>query len=223
MSAISAQDVNKLRQMTGAGMMDCKKALTEAEGDFEKAIEKIQQALALDPLSLPLMSTLGDAYSFAGRFEEGLAQYNKIIELEPNFRRGFEGRGMIHLAMGENEKAIKDFEQYHELVGNTLRGLSSLGHAYAAAGYNDKALEIVEKLKLREEKEPGVLLHMDYAFLYSGMKQFDLAFEYLNKTYEQRIGIACLGMIFCIRYPMLNELKSDPRFKDLLQKMGLKE
>lgn len=36
--AITAQDVNKLRQMTGAGMMDCKKALTEAEGDFDKAI-----------------------------------------------------------------------------------------------------------------------------------------------------------------------------------------
>jgi elongation factor Ts len=33
--AISAQDVNKLRQMTGAGMMDCKKALTESNGDFE--------------------------------------------------------------------------------------------------------------------------------------------------------------------------------------------
>lgn len=35
--AISAQDVNKLRQETGAGMMDCKKALTEANGDFEAA------------------------------------------------------------------------------------------------------------------------------------------------------------------------------------------
>jgi elongation factor Ts len=35
--AISAQDVNKLRQETGAGMMDCKKALTEAGGDFEAA------------------------------------------------------------------------------------------------------------------------------------------------------------------------------------------
>jgi len=194
-----------------------------AKGDFEKAIEKIQQALALDPLSLPLMSTLGDAYSFAGRFEEGLAQYNKIIELEPNFRRGFEGRGMIYLAMGENEKAVKDFEQYHKLVGHPLKGLSSLGHAYAAAGQTDKALEIVEKLKLREQNEPGVLLHMDYAFLYSGMKQFDLAFDYLNKTYDQRMGIACLGMIFCIRYPMLNELKSDPRFKELTQKMGLEK
>lgn len=40
---ISAQDVNKLRSMTGAGMMDCKKALTEAEGDFEKAIEILRK------------------------------------------------------------------------------------------------------------------------------------------------------------------------------------
>jgi len=43
MSAITAQDVNKLRQMTGAGMMDCKKALTEANGDFEKAIEILRK------------------------------------------------------------------------------------------------------------------------------------------------------------------------------------
>lgn len=35
--AITAADVNKLRQETGAGMMDCKKALTEADGDFEEA------------------------------------------------------------------------------------------------------------------------------------------------------------------------------------------
>jgi elongation factor Ts len=41
--AITAQDVNKLRQLTGAGMMDCKKALTEAEGDFDKAIEILRK------------------------------------------------------------------------------------------------------------------------------------------------------------------------------------
>ena len=37
--AITAQEVNELRKMTGAGMMDCKKALTEANGDFDKAID----------------------------------------------------------------------------------------------------------------------------------------------------------------------------------------
>ena len=41
--AITAQDVNKLRQMTGAGMMDCKKALTEANGDFDAAVDILRK------------------------------------------------------------------------------------------------------------------------------------------------------------------------------------
>ena len=41
--AITAAEVNKLRQMTGAGMMDCKKALEEANGDYEKASEIIRK------------------------------------------------------------------------------------------------------------------------------------------------------------------------------------
>jgi elongation factor Ts len=41
--SISAQEVNKLRKMTGAGMMDCKKALTEANGDFEAAIDLLRK------------------------------------------------------------------------------------------------------------------------------------------------------------------------------------
>lgn len=41
--AISAKEVNKLRQMTGAGMMDCKKALVEADGDFDAAVEILRK------------------------------------------------------------------------------------------------------------------------------------------------------------------------------------
>ncbi|TWR24066.1 elongation factor Ts [Mucilaginibacter pallidiroseus] len=40
---ISASDVNKLRQQTGAGMMDCKKALTETNGDFEAAVDYLRK------------------------------------------------------------------------------------------------------------------------------------------------------------------------------------
>ena len=43
MANITAADVNKLRQTTGVGMMDCKNALVEAEGDFEKAIEILRK------------------------------------------------------------------------------------------------------------------------------------------------------------------------------------
>jgi elongation factor Ts len=41
--AVTAADVSKLRKMTGAGMMDCKNALEEANGDFEKAVEIIRK------------------------------------------------------------------------------------------------------------------------------------------------------------------------------------
>jgi elongation factor Ts len=41
--AISAQDVKRLRDMTGVGMMDCKKALEEAEGDFDKAVDLLRK------------------------------------------------------------------------------------------------------------------------------------------------------------------------------------
>lgn len=41
--SITAADVNKLRQMTGAGMMDCKKALTETNGDFEAAVDFLRK------------------------------------------------------------------------------------------------------------------------------------------------------------------------------------
>ncbi|WP_304138415.1 translation elongation factor Ts, partial [Mesonia mobilis] len=43
MAKISAAEVNKLRKATGAGMMDCKKALVEAEGDFDSAIEILRK------------------------------------------------------------------------------------------------------------------------------------------------------------------------------------
>jgi translation elongation factor EF-Ts len=45
--AISAAMVKELRERTGLGMMDCKRALTEADGDMEKAIEELRKKSAL--------------------------------------------------------------------------------------------------------------------------------------------------------------------------------
>src|SRR5260221_6676065 len=42
-TTITAADINKLRQTTGAGMMDCRKALVESDGDFEKSIDYLRK------------------------------------------------------------------------------------------------------------------------------------------------------------------------------------
>ena len=46
MVKVTASEVNKLRKTTGAGMMDCKKALVEANGDFDSAIEILRKKRA---------------------------------------------------------------------------------------------------------------------------------------------------------------------------------
>ena len=46
--AVTMADITKLRKMTGAGMMDCKNALTEADGDYDKAM-----AVSYTHLTLP--------------------------------------------------------------------------------------------------------------------------------------------------------------------------
>src|SRR6202051_4636650 len=78
---IAAKDVKALRERTGAGMMDCKKALTEAEGDLEKAIEilRLKQGKRIQDLG-ERTATEGtvQAYIHAG------ARVGVLIEVDCN-------------------------------------------------------------------------------------------------------------------------------------------
>lgn len=59
--AVTMADITKLRKMTGAGMMDCKNALTDAEGDFDKAMKIIRekgQAVAANVLTVRLLKVV---------------------------------------------------------------------------------------------------------------------------------------------------------------------
>ena len=78
---IAAKDVKALRERTGAGMMDCKKALTEAEGDIERAIEilRVRQGKKIQDLG-ERAATEGtvQAYIHAG------AKVGVLIEVDCN-------------------------------------------------------------------------------------------------------------------------------------------
>ena len=67
--AFTAADVKKLREMTNVGMMDCKKALTECDGDMEKAVDWLRQK-GLSKAALAKQSGMSEIYLhqiFAGR------------------------------------------------------------------------------------------------------------------------------------------------------------
>lgn len=71
MAAITASAVSELRQRTGMGMMECKKALTEADGDIDKAIDALRKA------GLIKQAKLGERQTSEGRVAVSLASDNR--------------------------------------------------------------------------------------------------------------------------------------------------
>ncbi|GAA2147741.1 translation elongation factor Ts [Nocardioides koreensis] len=103
MANISAADVKKLRELTGAGMMDCKKALTEADGDFEKAAEliriklgkKMQERGAEREASAGLVATSGGALvelkcetDFVAKGDDFVAAAQQIVDAAAEAKAG---------------------------------------------------------------------------------------------------------------------------------------
>ena len=103
MANISAADVKKLRELTGAGMMDCKKALTEADGDFDKAVEilrvkgaaKAEKRGAEREATAGLVATSGGALvelkcetDFVAKGDEFVATAQRIAEAAAQAKAG---------------------------------------------------------------------------------------------------------------------------------------
>ncbi len=128
-----------------------------------------------------------------------------------------ESKGWAHVGKGEIDKAIGIFEEVQRQTGHPLRGVAPLGYAFAKAGQVEKTKECLQKLKERERTEKDVSLNIDFAILYTGLKDFDSAFYHLEKAVEERLGAA----VFLGHRPHWDELRSDPRFKELVRKVGL--
>ncbi len=85
MSNFTAADVKKLRDLTGAGMMDCKKALTEAEGDFDKAVEILRIKGAKDVGKRAGRTTANGLVAHSGRALLELNCETDFVAKNPDF------------------------------------------------------------------------------------------------------------------------------------------
>ncbi|MGC4747084.1 translation elongation factor Ts [Micromonospora sp. DT201] len=149
MSQITAADVKKLRDLTGAGMMDSKKALTEAEGDFDKAIEILR------------VKGAKDVGKRAGRTAaNGLVAHSGKALLELNCETDFVAKTESFIALGQQlvehgERA--GVNSAEELLATELDG------KVVADLIQEQSAKIGEKLVLnrfaRVEGTTAVYLH----------------------------------------------------------------
>jgi serine/threonine protein kinase/Tfp pilus assembly protein PilF len=182
-------------------------------GRHEEALEQNQQALKLDPLSLIINANTGQLRYFARRYDEAIEKLKKAIELDPNFHVAhfalasvYEQKGMCKEGVTEASKAATLSGQ-PELAEALRRGLAESGCRGAALRH----LEALKELSKREYVSPAFLAD-DYVRL--GDK--DRAMEWLEKGYLERAS----GIPYLKVEPLYDPLRSDPRFQDLLRRVG---
>ncbi|HEY6161425.1 MAG TPA: translation elongation factor Ts [Bacteroidia bacterium] len=134
--AITAAEVNKLRQMTGAGMMDCKKALEEANGDFEQAIDFLRKK------GQKVASNRADRDA-----KEGLV----IAKVTPDGKKG-----VLVVVNCETDFVAKneDFTNFANTIANialekqpgSVEALKALPYAGNGVSIGDKVMEYVGKI-----------------------------------------------------------------------------
>jgi serine/threonine-protein kinase len=193
------------------------------QNDFPQALVEGKRAIELDPLSLLANIFLGWIYLLINRPNNALAQVKKMIEIEPRYYAIYWLEGSIYLAGGMLEKAVEAYEKAC-LFGKTHLNLSYLGCAYALSGRTGEALRSLDELLEMRERQYAAAMHV--ARIYSGLGEADKAFEWLNKAVDERNGeLVFIDSITKVGTGNLmgKNLRDDPRFKDLLLRIGLPE
>jgi TolB-like protein/class 3 adenylate cyclase/Tfp pilus assembly protein PilF len=125
----------------------------KAMGRFDEALTEIEQAQALDPLSLAISTGVGHVLYLSRQYDEAIVQYQRAVDLDPDFMISHVWFGRPYLEKGMYEEAIAELETAVRLSGESTLALAMLGHGLASAGRSEEAMEILEKLKERSKRQ----------------------------------------------------------------------
>src|SRR2546423_9742516 len=184
-----------------------------ALGRFDDAIAEGKRAVELDPLSLVINTDLGVDYNYARRYDEAIAQFRKTLEMDPGYYFAYVNLGQALEMKGAKDSAIAQYQKARALNDDpSVLGL--LAHIYAASGSKTEALKILEQLK--ELSKQRYVAAYSFALVYLGLGDKEEALRWLEQSYQDRAG-SDVGWIRVD--PLLDPLRSDPRFEALAEKI----
>ena len=172
------------------------------ESRIKAAQEEFQIALSLDPLSSIINTNYATFLMQADRYPESLAQFQKVLARDPKF-------GPLHYKLSQLYATTGRFaEAVREIQWDWAKPHSARANANA---YREAILSSFAP----EEADTASAIAVACAI--SGQR--DRAFQYLEKAYaaENR------ELLFVIRLPAFDQIRSDPRYADLMRRLGLPE
>jgi adenylate cyclase len=188
-----------------------------ARARYTEAIQAVQQALALDPQSPYVKMNVGYILYVSRQYEQALEAYSDALEAQANaVIRAL--RGGVYVQQGRFDEGISDIELAAErLEGRNLIPAAYLGFAYARAGRRNDAERVLREL---QEISAERFVNPDYmAIVHMGLGQNDQAIEWLYRATEARTD----WPVFFPVDPVTDSIRSDPRYQELLRRVGLSE
>ena len=187
-----------------------------AMGRLDEAIREDEIAQGYAPLDLSIYFDFAFLYIYAGRYDQAIEKARKAIELDENYWGSHVTLGLAYERKRQFPEAIAELEKAHSLDSNNAWITGYLGYVYAAAGKKAEAQKVLDELK--ELSKQRWVSPLPIAIIYAGLNDKDQAFDWLNKSIEARslLALAKVEVAF-------DNLRGDPRYKDMLKRLNLPE
>jgi TolB-like protein/DNA-binding winged helix-turn-helix (wHTH) protein/Tfp pilus assembly protein PilF len=181
-------------------------------GRYDEAIAEMRKAKSLDPLSLIINADLAELLVIAHFYDESIIQSRKTIEMDPNFALAHNQLAQAYLQKHMNAEAIAELQKAVELSASCPTCIANLARAYAASGRTNEAAKRLSDLK--NHSNGGYSDAAEVSMVYAALGDKDQAMHWLEIGYEQRFNPGVL-----LR-PGFDPLRPDPRFQDLIRRIG---
>jgi TolB-like protein/Flp pilus assembly protein TadD len=182
-------------------------------GRHEEAIIEIKQTREIDPLSPTRNVTVGLILYFARQYDQAVDFLEQVIELNPNYPLAHVVLGYVYTGKGLYAEAIAAYKEAGNMVGNNSSDQCYLGYAYAMLGDYSDAQTILKQLQNAQE----YVSPAEMAVLYIGLGDKEKALDALDDAYAKHD----LQLQYLACEPHYDRLRADPRFADLVQRLGL--
>jgi serine/threonine protein kinase len=186
-------------------------------GRLDEAMAEIERALHLDPLSVDTNRQCVSIYSQAGQHDRALAAASRALELDASAPFVHQGIGTTYGLKSMYEEALAEFEKEKEIAqGLYVWPEVMSAWIYVLSGQPEKAHEECDRLLIRAKQQYVSPLLLACARWLTG--QDAEGFEWADRAFEQHDPWLCF-----IRYCVMENIRSDPRYRALLRRMNLED
>ncbi|MBO6523059.1 MAG: tetratricopeptide repeat protein [Balneolaceae bacterium] len=186
-------------------------------GRFDKMLVQAKAAVKIAPLSLPALNDLARSHALMKNYKEALKIYDKIIDLDPNYRAAYEGKAYTYIEMEKFDKAEVQIKKYIKQIKGQYKGGTQLGYLAAIMGDKKEARKNLKLVEKRQREQPDLNLSLDFAVIYAGLGEKSEMFKHLNNAVDEKLG----AVVFINSIPAITKYNDDPRYIELLERIGL--